>query len=104
MEEAISELGILISKFKEIRDNAYWILIPHASDIGGAAMLPKSELPEELFAGLKEQVPYLKLAQNPCRISFMGKTLLFSRNDLLKDLRKKQIALNGSSDILKTYV
>jgi len=54
MEEAISELGILISKFKEIRENTYWILIPHASDIGGAAMLPKTELPEELFAGLKE--------------------------------------------------
>lgn len=36
VKEALSDFGLLVNKFKMLRDNCYWIMIPHINDIGGA--------------------------------------------------------------------
>lgn len=59
--ESIAELTAIICKYKSLRDNCYWLFVPHPNDIGGASMQPKCELPEEYFRELIESVNYAKL-------------------------------------------
>ncbi|KAL4511773.1 hypothetical protein ABPG72_012618 [Tetrahymena utriculariae] len=103
VKEAIGDFLNLLNKFKSLRDNCYWIMVPHINDIGGVPVQPKSELPQHLFTEIKSNIPFLKLVQNPCRMSILGKTFLIQRNDLLKDLRKRQIVINHHKDIQLNY-
>lgn len=67
-------------------------------DPGQIKLLPGMQLSETLFAGFKGNGPLenriqnVRLATNPCRISFFGKQIVISRFDYFKKLKENHLS------------
>ena len=66
----IRELGCV-----NLRDHTHWVFVPSIDDAGQIKAMPTVAFSESLFTSLKtgpSRLKKLTLANNPCRISFLG--------------------------------
>ena len=61
-----------------------WVIVPGPDDYLPFSALPNIHLSKKLMPKLKKVVSKLKLASNPCRISYYGKEILICRADFAK--------------------
>lgn len=87
LKENFTSLGRLLKKYPSIIESSDIILVPGPHDIGTGNSLPRAGIPLPLVQGLKEIVPNVILASNPCRIRFRGSDLVFFRADIQQKLR-----------------
>lgn len=87
IKENFTRLGRLLRKYPSLIESSDIVLIPGPNDIGTGNSLPQPGIPQPLIEGLKQIVPNIILASNPCRIRFRGSDLIFFRSDLQQKLR-----------------
>ena len=72
------------------------MIVPGHEDPGSDLLLPQFELPDFFFDALgPKNRAKVHFATNPCRISYYGKTIVVSRTDLLRPMKKNALVLGG---------
>lgn len=80
----------LVKKFPKFCQNSCWIFISGTKDVG-LNVLPREGLPSYIYEKIRNTLPLSFNCTNPCRISIFGKEFIFSRNDIIKDLRRNSV-------------
>ena len=80
----------IVKKFPKYCQSSSWLFIPGTQDIG-LQILPREGLPNFIFEKIRKVLPLAYNCTNPCRVSILGKEFVFSRNDLIKDLRRSSV-------------
>lgn len=74
-----------------LRDHTEWIFVPSIEDAGQIKTMPAIPFAESLFQSLKTgpmRIKKLTLANNPCRISFLGKEIVICRYNFTMRLKQ----------------
>lgn len=74
-----------------LRDHTEWVFVPSIEDAGQIKALPAIPFSESIFSGLKtgpNRIKKLTLANNPCRISFLGKEIVICRYNYTTRLKQ----------------
>jgi DNA polymerase epsilon subunit 2 len=87
LKENFTSLGRLLKRYPGLIESSDFILVPGPHDIGMGNSLPRPGIPAPLVEGLKQIVPNVILASNPCRIRFRGSDLVICRADIQQKLR-----------------
>lgn len=87
LKENFTSLGRLLKRYPSLIESSEIILVPGPQDIGTGNSLPRPGIPAPLVEGLKEIVPNVILASNPCRIRFRGSDIVVFRADIQQKLR-----------------
>lgn len=87
-------LGSIIREgpLNNLRDHTEWVFVPSLEDPGQIKTMPCFGLSESIFTGFKgSQANKLKkvtFANNPCRISFLGKEIVICRYNYMTRLKQ----------------
>ena len=87
LKENFTRLGRLLKGYPRIVSESQIVLVPGPNDIGTGTALPRRGIPLPLIEGLRDVVPGVIMASNPCRIRFRGAELAFFRSNLQQKLR-----------------
>ena len=74
-----------------LRDHTEWVFVPSIEDAGQMKTMPTIPFAESLFSNLKTgpaRIKKLTLANNPCRISFLGKEIVICRYNFTVKLKQ----------------
>jgi len=100
--ESFERLKLMMMKLKlHAMQGTRFIFIPGPKD-PGAARLPRAPLPSYLTSDLAKDVPNVILASNPCRIRHFSKELVYFRHDVLRLLRRHEVAPLRHTDASST--
>lgn len=78
-----------------LRDHTHWVFVPSIDDAGQIKAMPTVPFSESFFAPLKsgpQRLKKLTLANNPCRISFLGKEIVVCRYNFTTRLKQNHHA------------
>ena len=92
----------IVKKFNKYCQFSSWLFIPGTQDIG-LNILPREGLPNFIYEKIRKTLPLAYNCTNPCRVSIMGKEFMFSRNDILKDLRRNSVVKCNENIELETH-
>jgi DNA polymerase alpha/epsilon subunit B len=97
LRQYFEEVGRVVrdNKLEFLRDHTLWLLVPSLEDPGIFKLMPNTKLSESLISSMKGTGPMriknLRLATNPCRISFMGKEVVLSRYNFFRKLKTNHL-------------
>lgn len=92
------ELANAIGKYPRIAQEGKFIFIPGPNDPGMADILPRPPLPKYFTSALRSKLSHVHFATNPCRVRYLSKELVFSRQDIVHKLRRNCILKPRSSE------
>jgi len=75
-----------------LRDQTEWVFVPSNEDPGQMRVFPNIALSDYLFRGFRgthvaTSIKKVTLANNPLRVSFLGKEIAICRYDYLKKVK-----------------
>jgi DNA polymerase epsilon subunit 2 len=103
LRQSLEELASLIGKFRNLADNAQFVLVPGPND-GVGHVLPYSWPKSLSDMACWNKVAHAHLTSNPSRIRWKGRSTVLFRYNVLSLMQQRQIPLpfaEGSEDITK---
>ena len=99
-------LAELIASYPLISRTTHFILVPGPLDITINSMLPRRPILPSFVARMKNRVPNVKFATNPCRIKFFEQEIVIFREDLMSRMLRNLVGVKPDvkNDDLKRYV
>jgi len=88
----------LILEYPYIYKHAKFVFIPGPQDPGLGNALPRPPIPHFFTKKLRDKLPNVEFASNPCRILYYGKEYLFFREDLLHKMRRNCVCKPSESE------
>jgi DNA polymerase epsilon subunit 2 len=99
LKEHLKQLGEIICRYPEIRNNSRFMFIPGPSDPGSAVIYPRPPLPSHLTKDLKELVPNAEFLSNPARIQYCTQEIVVFREDVITKMCRNAVYFDASQDI-----
>lgn len=84
------DLTNLISKYEKLQNTAMWVFVPGPNDPGLGDFLPRQKIPLSFVESLQNLAKW-KMVSNPCKISFCGKKMVFSRSEQLRKMQRGSV-------------
>lgn len=72
------------------------VLVPGPRDAGYAGVLPQPPLLAPIVAALRERLPLVVLASNPCRIRYCSQEVVVFRYDLQLEMLRQHLLEGGA--------
>jgi hypothetical protein len=88
---SFEQLEKILLENKKLVDNCYFVFIPGPEDLSLFNGFPKYPFIPSIIEKMKEKIPNVINATNPCRFSIFGKEVVFFRDDLHKKLSRNSI-------------
>ena len=88
---SFDQLEKILLENKKLIDNTYFVFIPGPDDFSLFNGFPKYPFVPSLIEKMKEKIPNIINATNPCRFSIFGKEIVIFRDDLNKKLSRNTI-------------
>ncbi|KAF7433025.1 DNA-directed DNA polymerase epsilon, subunit B [Pleurotus ostreatus] len=100
------ELAELISSYPEITRDTHFVFVPGPLDIAVNSILPRRPLISTFVSRLKNRVPHVHFATNPCRIKFFHQEIVVFREDLMSRILRNTVGVKPDiqSGDLKKYL
>jgi len=100
LKSHITQFAQTLNEFTYLCNNTAWVIMPALEDPGISNILPRKPLPPCLLEPLKKKVKIIVNTTNPCRISFYGTELMFSRCNLLQYFKRLNVFQSPHEDFL----
>ena len=99
-------LADLIASYPLISRTTHFILVPGPLDATINSVLPRRPILPSFVTRLKNRVPNVKFASNPCRIKFFEQEIVVFREDLMSRMLRNLVGVKPDvkNDDLKRYV
>jgi len=102
---SFDQLEKILLENKKLIDNTYFVFVPGPDDFSLFNGFPKYPFVPSLIEKMKEKIPNIINATNPCRFSIFGKEIVIFRDDLNKKLSRNTIndtenAINNNAMIV----
>lgn len=106
ISDNFDELAELISSYPEITRDTHFVFVPGPLDIAVNSILPRRPLISTFVTRLKNRVPHVHFATNPCRIKFFHQEIVVFREDLMSRILRNTVGVKPDikSEDLKKYV
>ena len=88
---SFDQLEKILLENKKLVDNTYFVFVPGPDDLSLFNGFPKYPFVPSLIEKMKEKIPNIINATNPCRFSIFGKEIVIYRDDLNKKLSRNTI-------------
>ena len=88
---SFDQLEKILLENKKLIDNTYFVFVPGPDDFSLFNGFPKYPFVPSLIEKMKEKIPNIINATNPCRFSIFGKEIVIFRDDLNKKLSRNTI-------------
>ena len=88
---SFDQLEKILLENKKLVDNTYFVFVPGPDDFSLFNGFPKYPFVPSLIEKMKEKIPNIINATNPCRFSIFGKEIVIFRDDLNKKLSRNTI-------------
>ena len=88
---SFEQLEKLLLENKKLVDNTYFVFVPGPEDLSLFNGFPKYPFIPSIIEKMKEKIPNIINASNPCRFSMFGKEIVICRDDLHKKLSRNSI-------------
>ena len=88
---SFEQLEKILLENKKLVDNCYFVFVPGPDDISLFNGFPKYPFIPSIIDKMKEKIPNIINATNPCRFSVFGKEIVICRDDLNKKLSRNSI-------------
>ena len=95
---SFEQLEKILLENKKLVDNTYFVFVPGPEDLSLFNGFPKYPFVPSLIDKMKEKIPNIINATNPCRFSIFGKEIVIYRDDLNKKLSRNSI--NDTEEII----
>lgn len=104
--ENFDGLADLIASYPVITRSTHFILVPGPLDITANSILPRRPLLLSLMSRMRNKVPKVHFATNPCRIKFFGQEIVIFREDTMARMLRNTIRVKQEvqSEDLRRYV
>lgn len=99
-------LADLIAAYPLINRSTHFVFVPGPLDITVNSTLPRKPLLSTLTTKLKNKIPKVHFATNPCRIKFFDQEIVIFREDLMARMLRNVVGVKPDvkSDDLKRFV
>lgn len=99
-------LADLISRYPFITRTTHFIFVPGPTDLAVNSTLPRRPLLASFVSRLKQRVPKVHFATNPCRIKFCDQEIVIFREDIMARMLRNLVGVKPDvrNDDLKRYV
>ena len=88
---SFDQLEKILLENKKLVDNTYFVFVPGPDDFSLFNGFPKYPFIPSLIEKMKEKIPNIINATNPCRFTIFGKEIVIFRDDLNKKLSRNSI-------------
>ena len=88
---SFEQLEKILTENKKLVDNTYFVFVPGPDDLSLFNGFPKYPFIPSLIEKMKEKIPNIINATNPCRFTLFGKEVVICRDDLNKKLSRNSI-------------
>ena len=88
---SFEQLEKILLENKRLVDNTYFVFVPGPEDLSLFNGFPKFPFIPSIIEKMKEKIPNLINATNPCRFTMFGKEIVIYRDDLHKKLSRNSI-------------
>jgi len=95
---SFEQLEKILLENKRLVDNTYFVFVPGPEDLSLFNGFPKYPFIPSIIEKMKEKIPNIINATNPCRFSIFGKEVVICRDDLHKKLSRNSINDIENSD------
>jgi len=104
--DGFGALADLILQYPPITQTAHFVLVPGPHDLTLNSILPRRPIMSSFTSKLKNKIPKIHFASNPCRIKFFDQEIVIFREDLMSKILRNTVGakLDISSSDLKRYV
>lgn len=90
-QSSFNQLEKILLDNKKLVDNTYFVFVPGPEDFSLFNGFPKYPFIPSIIEKMKEKIPNIINATNPCRFSIFGKEVVIYRDDLHKKLSRNSI-------------
>ena len=90
-QSSFNQLEKILLENKKLVDNTYFVFVPGPEDFCLFNGFPKYPFIPYIIEKMKEKIPNIINATNPCRFSIFGKEIVIYRDDLHKKLSRNSI-------------
>jgi len=104
--DGFDALADLIAQYPPITQTTHFVLVPGPHDLTLNSILPRRPIMSSFTSKLKNKIPKIHFASNPCRIKFFDQEIVIFREDLMSKILRNTIGAKPdiSSSDLKRYV
>ena len=99
---SFDQLEKILQENKRLVDNTYFVFVPGPEDLSLFNGFPKFPFIPSIIEKMKEKIPNVINATNPCRFTIFGKEVVIYRDDLHKKLSRNSINdienINGENE------
>lgn len=88
-------LADILHDKRELRQHTQWVVMPGPDDFLPFSAMPNPHISKKLMTKLRKTLTNIKMASNPCRLSYYGKEVLISRGDFSKLLITSEVVDAG---------
>ena len=88
---SFEQLEKILTENKKLVDNTYFVFVPGPDDLSLFNGFPKYPFIPSLIEKMREKIPNIINATNPCRFTIFGKEIVICRDDLNKKLSRNSI-------------
>lgn len=105
-EDGFDALADLIAQYPPITRTAHFVLVPGPQDLTLNSILPRRPIMSSFTSKLKNKIPKIHFASNPCRIKFFDQEIVIFREDMMSKILRNMVGakLDVSSSDLKRYL
>jgi hypothetical protein len=96
--ENFDSLADLIASYPIITRNTHFVLVPGPLDITGNSILPRRPLLSSFVSRMRNKVPKVRFATNPCRIKFFGQEIVIFREDTMARMLRNTIRVKQEAE------
>lgn len=99
-------LADLIASYPVITRTTHFILVPGPLDVTVNSVLPRRPILPSFLSRMRNRVPNVHFATNPCRIKFFEQEIVIFREDLMSRMLRNLVGVKPDvkNDDLKRYV
>lgn len=99
-------LADLIASYSLITRTTHFVLVPGPLDVTVNSVLPRKQLLPSFLSRMRNRVPNVHFATNPCRIKFFEQEIVIFREDLMSRMLRNLVGVKPDvkNDDLKRYV
>lgn len=94
IKQCFDNLCDLILEFPSLAQNSRFIFVPGPGDAGVSNVLPRPSIPDIFTQRLRDRLPFVTFASNPCRLLYFNKEIVIFREDLLHKMRRSCVKLS----------
>lgn len=86
LKELFKNLADVIGEHKDLISQSKFIFIPGPNDPGHANIYPRPCIPDYICSDLKDKLPNICMASNPCRIQMYTQEIVVFREDIISKM------------------